>query len=87
MTKNLRERAESTARELQDILGITDDSHSKEVADAIEKSIIKALVDERQRCAEVAKKYCADDADKGSAISDEISRVRSVLITNLSAMR
>jgi hypothetical protein len=87
MTKNLRERAEITARELQEILGVSDDSHSAEVADAIEQSIIKALVDERQRCADVAKKYCAEDADKGSAISDEISRVRSVLITNLSAMR
>ena len=87
MTKSLRERAKITARELQEILGISDDSHSAEVADAIEKSIIKALVDERQRCADVAKKCCAEDADKGSAISDEISRVRSVLITNLSAMR
>ena len=87
MSKNLRERAETTARELQEILGVSDDSHSAEVADAIEKSIIKALIDERNRCATVAKQYCADDADKGNAISDEISRVRSVLITNLSAMR
>ena len=87
MSKNLRERAESTAQELQEILGISDKSHSKEVADAIENSIIKALIDERHRCADVARQCFADDDDKAKRVSDEISRVRSVLITNLSAMR
>jgi predicted HTH transcriptional regulator len=87
MSKSLRERAESTARELQDILGITDESHSSEVADAVEQAIIKALIDERNRCAKVAKEYFSDDTESGTRVSDEISRVRSVLITNLSAMR
>jgi len=87
MSKNLRERAEITARELQGIIGVTNDAKSGEMADAIEQAIIKALVEERQRCAEVARDYYGDDSDKGEAIADKISRVRSVLITNLSAMR
>ena len=87
MTKNLRERAENTASEIQDILGDTHENHSQEIADAIEKSIIKALVEERQRCAKIAKDYFNDNDEKAKHLSDEIGRVRSVLVTNLSAMR
>ncbi len=87
MSKNLRERAEMAAGEIQDVLGITHETHPKEIADAIEESIIRALVDERQRCADVAKNYLGDDAEKAKRVADEIGRVRSVLITNLSAMR
>ncbi len=87
MEKNLKERAEDTAQELSEILGLTSDKHSKEIADAVENAIIKALLDERKRCADVARDYCSDDAKKAKEISEEIGRVRSVLITNLSAMR
>jgi len=87
MSKNLRERAEITASEIQKIMGVTFEGNPSEIADAIEKSIIKALVDERQRCADVAKNYLNDDEEKAKLLSDEIARVRSVLITNLSAMR
>ena len=87
MSKNLRERAELTAQELNSILGISEENQSKEVADAIENAIIKALIDERKRCADVAAQCCADDAKKAKEISEEVNRVRSVLITNLSAMR
>jgi len=87
MSKNLRERAELTANELNDILGISGDTHSREVVDAIEQVIIKALIDERKRCADVARSCHADDAAKAEEVAEEINRVRSVLITNLSAMR
>ena len=87
MTKNLRKRAEITANEIQDILGVTHLTHSQEIVDAIEKSIIKALVEERQRCAKIAKDYFKDNEEKAKQLSDKIGRVRSVLITNLSAMR
>jgi hypothetical protein len=87
MTKNLRERAEETAKDVQSILGISNDDHPKEVADAIEQAIIKALVDERHRCADLALVCCAEDGDRAQRVADEIRKVRSVLITNLSAMR
>jgi len=87
MSKNLRERAEETAKEVQNLLGRSNKNHPKEVADAIEQAIINALVEERHRCADVARMCCADDAEKAKQVSDEISRVKSVLISNLSSMR
>ena len=86
MTKNLRERAELTAQEVFNILGISNVDRPKEVADAIEQSIIKALIAERQRCANVALECCPEDMDKAHKIAEEIRHVRSVLITNLSNM-
>ncbi len=87
MTKNLRERAEETANKVQQILGIPNQEHPKEVVDAIEQAIIKALVDERHRCADVALVCCNEDDDRAQRVADEIRKVRSVLISNLSAMR
>lgn len=87
MSRNLRERAEDTAKEVQNILGIANDEHPKEVADAIEKAIIKALVDERYHCADVAQAYCTKNEDKAHRVAEEIRKVKSVLITNLSSMR
>ncbi len=87
MSKNLRERAEETAKDVMGILGASEDDHPKEVADAIEKAIIKALVSERERCADVAMGCYPDGNDKAKRVADEIRRVRSVLITNLESMR
>ena len=87
MSKNLRERAEETANTVQNILGNSNGNHPKEIADAIEQAIIHALVEERNRCADVARMCCADDAEKAKQVADEISRVKSVLISNLSSMR
>ncbi len=87
MAQTLRERAEKTAGEVQDILGITTDDRPREVADAIEMAIIRALIEERQRCAEVAFKCCPEDKDKAHKIAKEVGQVKSVLISNLSSMR
>ncbi|HER27185.1 MAG TPA: hypothetical protein ENI69_08755 [Rhodospirillales bacterium] len=87
MAQTLRERAEKTASEVQDILGVNPNERPKEVTDAIEMAIIRALVKERQRCADVAFKCCPEDKDKAYKIAREVGRVKSVLITNLSSMR
>ncbi len=87
MAKTLRERAEKTAREVQDILGINPNERPREVADAIETAIIRALIEERQRCADVAFKCCAEDKDKAYKVAREVGQVKSVLISNLSSMR
>jgi len=87
MSKNLRERAEITAEEVQDILGVSPGDHSKEVADAVEHAIIRALIEERERCATIAQQCHEGDAQKAERVADEIRKVRSVLISNLSAMR
>ena len=87
MTKSLRERAEAATKEVQDILGVSADTHPKEIADAVERTIINALLEERRRCAEVALKYCGDDRKKGQTIAEEINRTNAALVANLSAMR
>jgi hypothetical protein len=87
MSKNLRERAEITSQEVLTILGHSKDDHAQEITDAIEHAIIRALIDERHRCADVALECCSEDSEKAKEVSDEIRRVKSVLMTNLSSMR
>ncbi len=87
MTASLRERADAVTKEVQDILGVSADTHQKEIADALERAIINALLEERRRCADVALKYCGDDRKKGQTIVEEINRTNAVLVANLSAMR
>ncbi len=87
MTESLRERADAATKEVQDILGVSADTHPKEIADALERTIINALLEERQRCAEVALKCCGDDRKKGENIVEEINRTNAALVANLSAMR
>ncbi len=87
MTKSLRERADAATKEVQDILGVSADTHPKEIADALERTIINALLEERQRCADVALKCCGGDKKRGNEIAEEINRVNTALIANLSSMR
>ncbi len=87
MAQTLRERAEKTAAEVHDILGVSPDERPKEVADAIEMAIIRVLIEERQRCAEIAFRCCSEDKDKAHKVAKEVGQVKSVLISNLSSMR
>jgi len=87
MSKNLRERAEVTAREVQEILGIAEDNHPKEVADAIEHAIIRALIEERHRCADMIHDHMEEDSQKAQYVSEKVRAVNSVLMTNLNSMR
>ena len=87
MAASLKERADAATKEVQDILGVSADSHPKEVADTIERTIINALLAERKRCADVALKCCGDDRKKGQSIVEEINRTNAALIANLSSMR
>ena len=87
MAASLRERAEAATKEVQEILGVTADTHPKEIADALERTIINALLEERQRCANVAYKCCKDDQKKAQMVSEEINRINTALVANLSSMR
>ncbi len=87
MTESLKDRADAATKEVQDILGVAADNHPKEIADALERAIINALLEERQRCADVAVKFCDDDRKRGQTIVEEINRTNAALIANLSAMR
>ncbi|MDH3335051.1 MAG: hypothetical protein OEL50_00275 [Rhodospirillaceae bacterium] len=85
--KSLRERACEATKRINTILGIVDESHDKEVAQAVEKAIIDALLEERERCATVAFECCAEDKDKAHKVADEVRRIRNALVTNLTSMR
>ncbi len=87
MTKSLRERAEEATREVQKVLGVSAEDHPKEVADAIEQTIIKALLEERHRCADLAFQCCEEDKDKAHKVAEEIRRVNTALMANLSSLR
>ena len=87
MTENLKERAETATKEVQDILGLSADSHPKEIADAIERTIINVILEERQRCSDVASKCLKDDQKNEQTIVEEINRTNAALVANLSSMR
>ncbi len=87
MAKSLRERAEAATKEVQDILGVSADTHPKEIADALERTIINALLEERRRCADVASKCFKDDQNKANEIAEEVNRINTALVANLSSMR
>ena len=87
MTKSLRERAEKATQEVQKILGLSEEDHPKEISDSIEKTIIHALLEERHRCADVAFEFLNEDQIKAKHVAEEIRRVNTVLVSNLSSMR
>jgi len=86
MAKSLRDRAETATREVQEILG-GDTAHPKEIANAIERAITMALLEERKRCADVASQCYGEDKDKAHKVAEEVNRVNTALIANLSALR
>jgi len=85
--KSLRDRACEATKRINKILGVTDKSHDKEVAVAIEKAIIDALLEERERCATVAFECLPEDQDRAHKVAEEVRRVRNALVTNLNSMR
>jgi len=86
--KSLRDRAEDTKNKIQEILDISGSGHDNAVIAAIEKTIIEALLAERERCAVVAYKYCyEEDQDKAHKIAEDIKRVRTALVANLESLR
>ncbi len=87
MTASLRERADAVTKEVQDILGVSADTHPKDIADALERTIINVSLEERRRCADVASKCLKEDRKKAQTIAEEINRTNTALVANLSAMR
>lgn len=86
--KSLRQRAEDVKQKVQDILDVSCAGHDEEVVKAIEKAIIEALLEERERCAAVAYNHvCAEDRDRAHKLSEEIKRVRDALAANLGSLR
>lgn len=86
--KSLRDRADETAARIQEIFDESGEDNPKKIADAVEKAIIGALLEERERCASVAFDHvCLEDRDKAHKVAEEVRRLNTALVTNLSSMR
>ncbi len=84
----IREHAESAAKAVSGVLGTTlSEDQAKRVADEIERAVINAVLEERQRCTGVAKQCCSPDLDMAHKIAKQIEHDNEVLIANLSGMR
>ncbi len=85
---SLRDRAEDTTKALAGVLqqGI-DSDQQPQVVKIIEDAIIKAVLEERERCVTVANKCCPEDKDRAHKIAEQIRRAEGALVANLQGMR
>lgn len=84
----LRERAENTFHTIAGILGTAPTGEQEiEIVEVIEQAIIKAVLEERERCVKVADKCCSPDRDRAHKIAAEIRRAEGALIANLQSLR
>ncbi len=82
----LRERAESVAKSVFGALQVSpNDDRAKAATDVIEKTIINTVLEERQRCANVAIAHGTPDADRANKIAEEIRRAEDAEITGSAA--
>lgn len=85
---SLKERAESATHAIANILGTAPTGEQEtEVIEIVEQAIIKAVLEERERCVKVANVCCSPDLDKAHKIAADIRRAEGALIANLQSMR
>lgn len=88
--EKIRDYADKAAKEIYEALGASpSDDQAKQTVNIIEQSVIKAVLDMRSQCADVAKGYVGSGAkqDMAHQIADEIRRANIALIANLSSLR
>ncbi|MDX1574788.1 MAG: hypothetical protein R3285_01260 [Kiloniellales bacterium] len=85
---SFRNRAERAAAAISGLLESSPDAdQAKAIADAVEKEIIEAVLEESERCVRVAHQCCSPDLDKAHKIAEGIKRTHTALIANLSSLR
>ncbi len=85
---NFRNRAEHAAGVIGGLLDTSPNAdQAKAIADAVEKEIIEAVLDESKRCVQVAHTCCSPDLDKAHKIAEGIKRTHTAMIANLSSLR
>ena len=85
---SFRNRAEHAAGVIGGLLEPSPNADvAKAIADAVEKEIIEAVLDESHRCVQVAHTCCSPDLDKAHKIAEGIKRTHTALAANLSALR
>jgi hypothetical protein len=84
----LRDRAESAARSVYEILeAAPTEDQAKRVADALERAAIEIVLEERKRFETVARECCSPDLDTAHKIAQQVRQDDAALIANLSALR
>ncbi len=82
----LRERADDLANSVFSALQASPDAdQAKQVTEVIEKAIIEVVLEERQRCANVAVAHGTPEADRASRIADAIRRAEDAEIAGHAA--
>ncbi len=82
----LRERAASLAKSVFRALQASpNDDQEKAATDVIEKAIINIVLEERQRCANVASAHGTPDADRANKIAEAIRRAEDAEIAGSAA--
>jgi formaldehyde-activating enzyme involved in methanogenesis len=85
---SFRNRAEHAAGVIGGLLETSPNADvAKAIADAVEKEIIEAVLDESHRCVKVAHTCCSADLDKAHKIAEGIKQTHTALAANLSALR
>lgn len=70
------------------MLGLApDEEQSKGVLEIIEQAVINAMLEEGERCSNVARVCCSPDLDRAHKIAEQIRRQNQALIANLSSLR
>ncbi len=83
-----RDQAEAAASARAEALPAPpDDEQRQEIVMIVERTMIQAVLRERDRCVSVAAKVCPPEQDTAHRIADEIRRDEIALITNLVGMR
>jgi hypothetical protein len=84
----LRDHADQAAKDVFGKLGMSpSDEQAQEVGDIIEKAVIEAVVETRNRCANAAMQRSEAEKDLAHKIAQEIRQSSEVLIANLSSLR
>ncbi len=84
----INDRAAKAVEEIAKALDVQpSDAQAKSVDDIVQQAIIKAVLEERSRCATVATNFCNADHDLANKIQAEIRADEAALIANLSAFR
>ena len=63
------------------------DEQSHEVSRIIEQAVLNGMLEQTERCSNVAMTCCAADLDLAHKVAERIDLDRVALITNLSSMR
>jgi hypothetical protein len=83
-----REQAEAAATAIAEALPAPpSDEQNQEIVMIVERTMIQAVLRERDRCVSAASRCIPADQDTAHKIADEIRRDEIALITNLVGMR